>query len=42
MNKEHEIYIKAAKSAKIGIWQVDLADNIIYWDVVKTNTRSGR
>lgn len=34
MNKEHEIYIKAAKSAKIGIWQVDLADNTIYWDVV--------
>ena len=34
MNDTHDIYLKAAKSAKIGIWQIDLKDNKIYWDTV--------
>lgn len=34
MTNKHEIYFKAAESAKIGVWEIDLIDNEIYWDPV--------
>ncbi|MGO4821361.1 MULTISPECIES: PAS domain S-box protein [unclassified Flavobacterium] len=34
MSYKHEIYFKAAESAKIGIWEVNLENNFIYWDTV--------
>jgi PAS domain S-box-containing protein len=34
MTNKHEIYINAAKTAKIGIWEVNLETNQVYWDAV--------
>lgn len=34
MTDKLEFYIKAAQSAKIGIWELDLETNILYWDAV--------
>ncbi|SHF74909.1 PAS domain S-box-containing protein [Flavobacterium segetis] len=34
MKKQLELYFKAAQSAKIGIWKIDLLTNEIHWDAV--------
>ena len=34
MTDKLELYIKAAKSAKIGIWKMNLQTNDVYWDAV--------
>lgn len=34
MTHKQDIYIRAAKSAKIGIWQSDLVTNTVYWDSI--------
>ncbi|UQD57427.1 PAS domain-containing sensor histidine kinase [Flavobacterium sp. K5-23] len=34
MTNKHEIYINAAKTAKIGIWEVNLETDQVYWDTV--------
>jgi hypothetical protein len=34
MIEQHDIYVKAAASAKIGIWKIDIKANAIYWDAV--------
>jgi PAS domain S-box-containing protein len=34
MTNKHEIYINAAETAKIGIWEVNIETNQVYWDVV--------
>jgi len=34
MINQHDIYVKAAASAKIGIWKIDIKANTVYWDAV--------
>lgn len=34
MTKKLELYIKVAQSAKIGIWELNLETNIMYWDSI--------
>ena len=34
MKEKLDLYIKAAKSAKIGIWKINLQTNDIFWDAV--------
>ena len=34
MTNKHDIYIKAAEAAKIGIWESNLETNSIYWDSI--------
>ncbi|WP_306352903.1 PAS domain S-box protein [Flavobacterium sp. '19STA2R22 D10 B1'] len=34
MANKLKLYLKAAQSAKIGIWEIDLKENTIYWDMV--------
>ncbi|WP_367752014.1 PAS domain S-box protein [Flavobacterium sp. WC2430] len=34
MTNKHDIYIKAAESAKIGIWESNLESNSVYWDSI--------
>jgi PAS domain S-box-containing protein len=34
MIEQHDIYVKAAASAKIGIWKIDIKANAVYWDAV--------
>lgn len=34
MTNKHEIYINAAETAKIGIWEVNIETNQVYWDIV--------
>jgi hypothetical protein len=41
MIEQHDIYVKAAASAKIGIWKIDIKANAIYWDAV-TKSSLGR
>ena len=34
MKNTLELYFKAAQSAKIGIWKMNLETNLVYWDAV--------
>ncbi|MFE3867929.1 PAS domain S-box protein [Flavobacterium sp. LS2P90] len=34
MTNKHEIYINAAETAKIGIWEVNIETDQVYWDIV--------
>ncbi|RZK78029.1 MAG: hypothetical protein EOO92_11875 [Pedobacter sp.] len=34
MNEPLELYKKAAEIAKIGIWELNLRDNVLFWDFV--------
>ena len=34
MTDKLELYFKAAQSAKIGIWKLDLHTNHVFWDTV--------
>ena len=34
MTNKHEIYINAAETAKIGIWEVNIDTDTVYWDIV--------
>lgn len=34
MTNKHEIYINAAETANIGIWEVNIETNQVYWDIV--------
>ncbi len=34
MTEKLELYFKAAQSAKIGIWKMNLDTNEIFWDAV--------
>lgn len=34
MTDQNDIYVKAAASAKIGIWKIDIKANAVYWDTV--------
>lgn len=38
MKNKLELYFKAAQSAKIGIWEVNIANNSLYWDAVTKST----
>lgn len=37
MTDKHELYFKAAQSAKIGIWELNFETKVIYWDIVTKN-----
>ncbi len=37
MTNKHELYFKAAQSAKIGIWELNFETKLIYWDIVTKN-----
>ncbi|MEJ7559688.1 MAG: PAS domain S-box protein [Pedobacter sp.] len=34
MNHQLDLYKKAAELAKIGIWELDLASNVVFWDFI--------
>lgn len=34
MTNKHDIYINAAETARIGIWEVNIETNQVYWDIV--------
>ncbi len=37
MTNKQELYFKAAQSAKIGIWELNLETKLVYWDSVTKN-----
>ncbi|HEX8607732.1 MAG TPA: PAS domain S-box protein [Pedobacter sp.] len=37
MDHQLELYKKAAELAKIGIWELDLASNVVFWDFITKN-----